>query len=396
MKPLRILFNLFSCCFSLLFLLLIISSQAAEKTPSQDTCTWKVAFLVEEGKVGQALSQAACLSISDLSRETGKLMYPLFISVGRSKNSCSFEDLPEYLEAQDVSAAISLLRGSSLFSLSQVWDQIHIPVILTWSERICLSGKTGENEIFHFGLDFTENFLPPVVALWAKERNEQNWSIFVDHLDGRSTRMGRMLSDQFFSSEIDSMSMEFLRNTRYGFSNSSEECVSSGTENILSWLVPSDTIKLQRSLRFLGAYRTRLIHGGPVQDFFLGTDGITLFSQDPFPDKDVRERLKKTFPPNLMEDISVTDLIKVRAAVQWLARGISLISDEDCSHTALALCIERVTSLSLPGFSVEFSLSLHRPLQKTIFILRSYRGEWVKEDEIRVDFFRDGTCSIVQ
>ncbi len=390
----RTLLRTFSGFLFFLFLLLPSYVLAAEKHPPTDSHRLKVAFLVDESKKGIALSQAANLFLNEFLREGGNRLEPLFVSMGTSGNTCSFEELPEFLEEKGVAAAVSLLRGPGNSCFHEVGGRIQIPLLMAWSERIDLSGLRGDNLPLFFSLDFPESFRASAIALWAKCTEEQNWSIFMDHLDRRSKKMGKLTSDLFFAENIRYKSMEFLRNSRYDFINSSRECVCSGSENLLSWLAPSDTIKLQETLFSLGACRKRLVHGGQKEDMLLGNNGITVFSQDPFPEKEFTERIKDTFPQNLTDRISPSELIKVKAVLLWLYTAMSDLQDNAVTSADLVSSLEEVRSLSLPGFSVEFSRGLHRPVRKTIFILRSRNGLWVEEESLLMEASPDGTFSI--
>lgn len=395
MKALRTFFVLLTGFFLMLLLNFCGNTIAAAEIKSGDPA-WKVAILTEEGERHQSLGKAACLSLSHISGEMDITIDPLFIALGNSDTSCSREDLPLILKKQGVDAVLCLLRGPILFSMGGLLEKIDIPVIFVWSARSHNAGNPQNRKTLHFDLDFPRSFLPSAIAVWARSRNETNWSVFVDHLDRRSKEMGKLTSDAFFSYGMDCMTMELLRNSRYGFVNSSEECLSYGSTNILSWLVPSDTINLQRSLFELGACNMRLIYGGPAIDVFLGTPGISLFSQDPFPGKDCRDELKSSLPSNLMDNVSLSDLVKARAGLLWLFKGFESLSEGEDSPAVLASSLEKVTSLSLPGFSADLSPSLHRPLRKTVFLLRSSGGEWVKEDEMKLEVSDTVSSAIVQ
>lgn len=389
MKPLRACSALLPVILILLFL--PFSAEGAEKAPAADTSAWKVAILSEEGERHEALGKAACISLPPVAEAKGVKVDPVFIPSGSSGS-----ELPRILREQDLDAVLCLLRGPALFAMREWLEEIHIPVIFVWSGRFHTPGKREKRKDLHFDLDFPRSFLPSAIAVWARSRNETNWSVFVDHLDGRSKEMGKLTSEAFFSCGMDCMTLELLRNSRYGFVNSSEECLSCGSTSILSWLVPSDTITLQRSLFELGACNIRLVYGGPAMDVFLSTPGITIFSQDPFPGEDCRDELKNSLPSNLMDKVSLSDLVKARAGLLWLVRGFASLSEGEDSPADIASSLEKVTSLSLPGFSVDLSPSLHRPLRKRVFIIRSSGGEWIKEDEMKLEVSDTVSSAIVQ
>ena len=91
------------------------------------------------------------------------------------------------------------------------------------------------------------------MTLWAKSSEQKDWLVFTDNLDRRSKKMDKLSSDLFFTNNIQHRSIKFLRNSPYGFINSSRECVTSGSENLLSWLASSDTMILQQNNLFPGS-----------------------------------------------------------------------------------------------------------------------------------------------
>ncbi len=392
----RTLLRLFSYFLFFLFLLLPHYVLAAEKNSPTACHSLKVAFLVSESKKGIALSQAASLFLNELFQEGGTKIEPLFIRMGSSGNTCSFEDLPGFLEEKEVAVAISLLRGPGVSCLNNVCGRIKIPILMTWAERIDLSGYRDENPPLLFSLDFPESFRASAMTLWAKSSEQKDWLVFTDNLDRRSKKMDKLSSDLFFTNNIQHRSIKFLRNSPYGFINSSRECVTSGSENLLSWLASSDTMILQQTIFSLGACVRRLVYGGQKEDILLGADGITVFSQDPFPENKFTEQILDTLPQNLMDRISSSELIKVRAVLVWFSTALSDLQDNPITSADLVSCLEEVISISMPGFSVKFSRGLHWPVRKTIFILHSRNGLWVEEGSLLMEMSPDGSFSIAR
>ena len=140
----------------------------------------------------------------------------------------------------------------------------------------------------------------------------------------------------------------------------------------------------------------RLVYGGQKEDILLGADGITVFSQDPFPENKFTEQILDTLPQNLMDRISSSELIKVRAVLVWFSTALSDLQDNPITSADLVSCLEEVISISMPGFSVKFSRGLHWPVRKTIFILHSRNGLWVEEGSLLMEMSPDGSFSIAR
>lgn len=394
MHPTKRIFLRFLPVFLLLSVLLIPSreSQAGfSHIPDSRQVPPKVVLLIPEGQRGTALSKTAMSCFNALASEGGVEVDPLFIKTGTSGDVRSFEEIPNLLNTGGAAAAVSLLRGPDVSHLYDVSDEIGIPLLMVWSEMVPAERKSRQ---MLFSIDFPETFRASAIALWACGSSRNNWSMFIDHLDARSREMGNLSSQALSGKNLDFMTTEVLRNNPDGFVNFTEKCLSCGSKNILSWLSPSDTLKLQQTLRSLGASGIKLIYGGDKNDMLLKSNGITVFSQEPFADRDIRSHTDRHILSELGDQVELSEFIKIKTALSWVSQALATYMDGNRpADDNLSSCLRNTERISVNGFLTELSPQMHRPLRKAVYILESENGKWAKRDRIYVEYSGTG-CSI--
>ena len=395
MHPTKHIFLRFLPVFLLLFILLLIPSRESQAgfdhTPDSRQVPPKVILLIPEGRRGTALSKTAMSCFNALSEKNGVEMVPLFVKTGTSGDVKSFESIPDLLNTDGAAVAISLLRGPDVSRLYDVSGKIGIPLLMVWSEMIPLESK---DHPALFSLDFPDTFRASAIASWAYGTERGNWSMFIDHLDARSRKMGKLSSKALSEKDLDFRTTEVLRNNPDGFVNFTEKCLSCGSKNILSWLSPSDTLKLQQTLRSLGSSGIKLIYGGEKNDMLLKSNGITVFSQEPFAGNDIRSHTDRHILSELGDQVELSEFIKIKTALSWVFQALATYMDGTRpADDNLSSCLRNTERISVNGFLTELSPQMHRPLRKAVYILESENGKWTKRDRIYVEYSGTG-CSI--
>jgi hypothetical protein len=243
-----------------------------------------------------------------------------------------------------------------------------------------------------FSLDFPEAFRASVIPSWAYSRKMCNWSMFIDHLDKRSRKMGSIASQALLDANLEFRTMEILRNNPDGFVNTSEKCLSCGSENILSWLAPMETLNLQQSLRSMGGTDINMVYGGEKDDMLLKSNGITVFSQEPPIKKDSGNSSDRYFGDKREIRMDPSESVKIKAALSWVSQALKLYVEngKPGDEKNMASCLQNTKRTSAGGFTVQLSPEKQCPSEKTIYVLESEQGRWIEKDKICVNYSRGG------
>lgn len=322
-------------------------------------------------------------------------MQPFIVRVDLFQDEGDIREIVAGLRKNDINVGIALMKGPILSRLCKSAQKEKIPLIAGWSERIKFIVENDRRASFLFGLDLHESFRPHAIALWADREQEDNWTVFIDKLDERSSTLGNLSNVLMSERGLNNRCLQFTRNRQGPFLNPLKDCVKSRSKNLLSWLAPSDSLRLQESLYILGYPEESLIYGGEAQNMLLGVKGLSVFSQDPFPSRDTVKISPEIFSCASSNAVTPSEVIKIKAMVSWLSRSLKTI--EDCNFTTedIISSLESIRTISFPGYFIDLSKKRHRPSRKSIFILSSCSGKWVKRDSFVIEHFSNGEYSIL-
>jgi hypothetical protein len=201
-------------------------------------------------------------------------------------------------------------------------------------------------------------------------------------MDDSAIKLGNMSSELLQNIGKESRILFVPRNRISTLSGMLEKSKSLGTDFILSWLPPSDTVRLYRKADLLNMKGTLLIYGYERDDTLLNTDGVLLFSQDPFLDERSFQQIISDLPENIREETPYSpNIVRAKLLSEWTGKMLSTAGEAELTSKTVIQGLEKIETLEIPGYRIEIDSKDHRPGKKNIYLIESSNGIWQKREQ---------------
>jgi hypothetical protein len=343
----------------------------------------RIALFLQEDKRGQSIAPVASYFIENIRIPQFDRKITVFsreLPIYAKEDFLT--DIIKDLKKKKISLGVSLVREPLLSKLCEVCHKESFPLLSGWSEKKDLKYQDGSLSPFLFTIDFPETFRPYAIAEWASKRTRKNWTVFLDNMDDSAIKLGNMSSELLQNIGKESRILFVPRNRISTLSGMLEKSKSLGTDFILSWLPPSDTVRLYRKADLLNMKGTLLIYGYERDDTLLNTDGVLLFSQDPFLDERSFQQIISDLPENIREETPYSpNIVRAKLLSEWTGKMLSTAGEAELTSKTVIQGLEKIETLEIPGYRIEIDSKDHRPGKKNIYLIESSNGIWQKREQ---------------
>gem|GEM_PF-1880044 len=299
-------------------------------------------------------------------------------------------DIIKDLKKKKITLGVSMIREPLLSKLCEVCHKESFPLLSGWSEKKDLKYQDGSLSPFLFTIDFPETFRPYAIAEWASKRTPKIWTVFLDNMDDSAIKLGNMSSELLQNASKESRLLFVPRNRTSTLSGMLKKAKSFGTDFILSWLPPSDTVRLYHKSDLLNMKGTLLIYGYERDDTLLKTDGVLLFSQDPFLDENSFQQIISDLPEKIREGTFYSpNIVRAKLLSEWTGKMLSTAGEMELTTKTVIQGLEKIETLEIPGYRMEIDSKSHRPGKKNIYLIESSKDTW----QIREEFLLESSAS---
>jgi len=319
------------------------------------------------------------LALLPVDNPTGKTSFDTAILTINPLEAASYSKIIKQIQAQNPSACIFLITPNQFPSLTKIVEEKKLTSIFPWEGPI--KDSTNEN-VYAFHMNWNETSRFEALALWAKRQNRRKWSIFVERLDVASKALSEKAAKELYQKGItDVRTFQINPNDESNLLNALKEGKATGHRNILTFLSPLNIIKTARFIQKQGLEGFFIISGWEWRQT-PAIEGVHLVTQYPFPTQEVQTWAEKHIPSDLLDNISLEQLIKAYGAYLWLSKAPLLPAS---TPLEVVRNLERTGKLKIPGYNMEISPKTHLPVKQTFNCLKYSHGKWLLEEKITLE-----------